>query len=67
MKQTKDLTLCALFTVLFIIGSKIVIPAGVIPLTLQTMMVILAGMLLQPKQIMISYGLFFLIDRKSVV
>lgn len=60
MKQTKDLTLCALFTVLFIIGSKIVIPAGVIPLTLQTMMVILAGMLLQSKQIMISYGLFFL-------
>lgn len=60
MKQTKELTLCAFFTVLFIIGSKIVIPAGVIPLTLQTMVVIIAGILLKPKQIWISYGLFFL-------
>lgn len=59
MKQTKELTLCALFTVLFIIGSKIVIPAGIIPLTLQTMIVIIAGMLLKPKQIWISYGLYF--------
>lgn len=59
MKQTKELTLCALFTVLFIIGSKIVIPAGIIPLTLQTMIVIIAGMLLKPKQIWMSYGLYF--------
>lgn len=60
MKQTKELTLCALFTVLFIIGSKIIIPAGIIPLTLQTMIVIIAGILLKPKQIWMSYGLFFL-------
>lgn len=60
MKQTRELTLCALFVVLFIIGSKIVIPAGVIPLTLQTMVVIIAGMLLKPKQIWLSYSLFFL-------
>lgn len=60
MKQTKDMTLCAFFTVLFIIASKIVIPAGIIPLTLQTMVVFLAGALLQPKQILSSYALYFI-------
>ena len=58
--KTRELTLCAFFTILFVIGSKIVIPAGIIPLTLQTMVVIIAGMLLQPKYIWVSYGLFFL-------
>ena len=58
--KTKELTLCAFFTILFVIGSKIVIPAGIIPLTLQTMVVIIAGMLLKPKYIWVSYGLFFL-------
>ena len=58
--KTKELTLCAFFTILFVIWSKIVIPAGIIPLTLQTMVVIIAGMLLKPKYIWVSYGLFFL-------
>ena len=56
--KTKELTLCAFMCVLYILGSKIVIPAGIIPLTLQTMMVILAGLLLTPKQVFISYSLF---------
>lgn len=56
--KTKELTLCAFMCVLYIVGSKIVIPAGLIPLTLQTMMVIIAGVLLTPKQVLISYGLF---------
>lgn len=60
MKQTKDITLCAMFTVLFIIASKVVIPVGIIPLTLQTMVVFLAGTLLKPRQILTSYALFFI-------
>lgn len=31
MKQTKNITLGAMFTVLFIIASKIIIPTGIIP------------------------------------
>lgn len=58
--KTKQLTLCALFTVLYVITSKIVIPIGIIPITLQTLTVILAGVLLQPKLIFISYGLFLI-------
>lgn len=60
MKQTKDLTLCALFTVLFIIASKLIIPVGILPITLQTLVVFLAGTLLQPKQILYSYALYFM-------
>lgn len=60
MKQTKDMTLCAFFTILIIIASKIVIPVGIIPLTLQTMVVFLSGVLLKPKQIFLSYGLFIM-------
>ncbi|MEG0274780.1 MAG: biotin transporter BioY [Longicatena sp.] len=56
--KTKELTLCAFFTVLFVISSKVVIPVGLIPLTLQTCSLILAGVLLSPKHIIISYGLF---------
>ena len=60
MKQTKDMTLCAFFTVLFIIASKIVIPVDILPLTLQTMIVFLSGVLLKPKQILTSYSLFLI-------
>lgn len=56
--KTKDLTLCAFFIVLFIISSKVVIPAGIIPITLQTCSMIMAGMLLTSKQIFISYGIY---------
>ena len=56
--KTKDMTRCAFMCILYIIGSKIIIPAGIIPLTLQTMMVILAGILLTPRQVLLSYGLF---------
>lgn len=58
--QTKNMTLCAFFTILFVLASKIVIPLGIIPLTLQPLVVILAGVLLSPKQIGISYALYFL-------
>ena len=58
--KTKRLTLCAFFIVLYILGSKITVPLGVIPLTLQTMMIIIAGILLKPSEIFISYGVYFL-------
>ncbi|MEG0329857.1 MAG: biotin transporter BioY [Longicatena sp.] len=60
MLKTKDMTQCAFFTILFIIASKLVIPIGIIPITLQTMVVILAGVLLTPKHILLSYGLYFI-------
>lgn len=56
--KTKDLTLCTLFTVLLIISSKIVIPTGLIPLTLQTCSMILIALLLHPKQILLTYSLY---------
>lgn len=58
--KTKQLTLCAFFTILYILGSRLTIPTGFIPLTLQTMMVILAGVLLRPKEILYSYSVYFL-------
>lgn len=56
--KTKELTRCAFFTILYVIASKIIIPIGIIPITLQTCTVILAGLLLRPKHICITYGLF---------
>ena len=57
---TKRMTLCAFFTILYVLGAKLVIPVGIIPLTMQTMVVILAGMLLKPKDIFLSYAVYFL-------
>ncbi|MEG1887521.1 MAG: biotin transporter BioY [Oscillospiraceae bacterium] len=44
--KTKDLILCAMFAALIAAGAFIKIPIPVIPFTLQTLFVILAGMLL---------------------
>lgn len=60
MNQTKEMTLCAFFAMLFILASKIMIPIGIIPLTLQTTVVFLAGSLLKTKHILISYSIFFI-------
>lgn len=56
--QTKQLTRNAFFVILFIIGSKLIIPLGIIPLTLQTLVFILAGVMLKPKDIFISYAVY---------
>ena len=45
----KKLVLCAMFTALIAVGAFITIPIPIIPLTLQDMFVLLAGILLGPK------------------
>ena len=59
--KTKDITLSAFFIVLFVLSAKLVIPIGIIPITLQTCSMIIAGMLLTPMQILTSFGMYLLI------
>ncbi len=49
MNTTKNLTLCALFAALITIGTYIKIPTPLLPLTLQTLFVVLAGLVLGRK------------------
>ena len=49
MTTTKNLTLCALFAALIAIGTHIKIPTPLLPLTLQTLFVVLAGLVLGRK------------------
>ena len=49
MKTTRNLVLCALFAALIAVGTHIRIPAPLLPLTLQTLFVILAGLVLGKK------------------
>lgn len=49
MTTTKQLTLCALFAALIAIGTHIKIPTPLLPLTLQTLFVVLAGLVLGRK------------------
>lgn len=58
MHSTKQHSLCAIFIILYIIGSRIVIPIGIIPLTLQTTVFLLAGLLLPSRLIMISASIY---------
>ncbi|MBU5439933.1 biotin transporter BioY [Tissierella sp. MSJ-40] len=47
--STKEMTLVALFTGLTAIGAFVNIPLGEVPITLQTLFVILSGLILGPK------------------
>lgn len=58
--KTKDLSMCAISFVLLIIGSKIVIPVSFIPLTLQTLVVVILGFLLTKKQVIFTFGVFLI-------
>lgn len=49
MTRTKQLTLCALFAALTAIGTHIKIPTPLLPLTLQTLFVVLSGLVLGRK------------------
>ena len=49
MTTTKKLTLCALFAALITVGTYIRIPTPLVPLTLQTMFVVLSGLVLGRK------------------
>ena len=49
MTTTRKLTLCALFAALIAIGTHIKIPTPLLPLTLQTLFVVLSGLVLGRK------------------
>ena len=52
------MTLCSLFTALIIVGAFIRIQFPVVPITLQTLFVVLAALLLGPKYSAVSVGLY---------
>lgn len=60
MKKSKvyDMTWCALFTVLIIVGAFIKIPIPVCPFTLQFFFTTMAGVILGPKRGAISVSLY---------
>ena len=60
MTATRNLTLCALFAALIAVGTHIRIPAPLLPLTLQTLFVILAGLVLGRKYGAVSVCVYVL-------
>lgn len=55
---TREMTLCALFTVLTAVGAFIKIPIPVVPFTLQILFTMMAGLLLGGKLGALSVGLY---------
>ncbi len=47
--MTKKIIMCALFAALIAVGTRIIIPTPLLPLTLQTLMIILSGLILGAK------------------
>lgn len=60
MTATKHLTLCALFAALIAIGTHIKIPTPLLPLTLQTLFVVLSGLVLGRKYGAVSVCVYVL-------
>lgn len=52
--STKEITLISIFTALTAIGAAISIPIGEVPITMQTLFVLMAGILLGPKLAVLS-------------
>lgn len=49
--KIKDMCLCALFAVLIAVGAFIKLPVSIVPITLQTLFVILAALVLKKKAV----------------
>ena len=59
--RTKDLTLAALFSALIAVGAFIKIPFFIVPITLQTLFVVLSGLVLERKFAVLSVIVYLMI------
>ncbi len=59
--KTKDLTLMALMTAFISVSAQIAIPLGMVPFTLQTTLILMAGLILGSKRGMITCFVYMLI------
>ncbi|NCC54715.1 MAG: biotin transporter BioY, partial [Erysipelotrichia bacterium] len=57
----KSMCLCSLFAVLIAVGAFIKIPISIVPITLQTLFVVLAGIILGKRDAFISVLLYIVI------
>lgn len=62
MKLTvKEMILCSLFSILIAVGAFIKLPISIVPITLQTLFVVIAGIVLGKKLALISVLLYIVI------
>ncbi len=64
--KTRDIVLCGLFAALVAVGTFIKIPTPLLPITLQTLFVILAGLILGRKNGAISVSIYVIIGLLGV-
>lgn len=58
--KTKDITLNAIMITILIICSQLTLPIGPVPITLQTLAVLMIGYLLTPKNTLFATGIYLL-------
>lgn len=66
MKKTKEMCLCALFTALMCASAYIKIPTPLLPITLQTLFVSLAGLILGSKKGFLSVAVYIFIGLAGI-
>lgn len=59
--NVKSMCLCSMFSVLIAIGAFIKVPVSIVPITLQTLFVVLAGIILEKRVALISVMLYIII------
>lgn len=59
--NVKSMCLCSMFSVLIAIGAFIKVPVSIVPITLQTLFVVLAGIILEKRVASISVMLYIII------
>ncbi|MEG0268304.1 MAG: biotin transporter BioY [Carnobacterium sp.] len=60
--STRDITYCSIMAALTLLSGFITVPLGPIPLTLQTLFVLLTGLILSKRNALISQGIYFLLS-----
>jgi biotin transport system substrate-specific component len=59
--STRDITYCSIMAALTFLSGFLIIPLGPIPLTLQTLFVLLTGLILSKKNALLSQGIHLLL------